>query len=58
MNSKSHLSIRMNQEQHDKFQYIASYEGRSMSKQILFLINKCVRDFEKEHGVIELPEEE
>lgn len=57
MNAKSHLSIRMNQEQHDKFQYIASYEGRSMSKQILFLINKCIREFEKEHGPIELPEE-
>jgi len=58
MKDKSHLSIRMNSEQHDKFQYVASYEGRSMSKQILYLVNKCIRDFEREHGPIELPQEE
>lgn len=58
MKDKSHLSIRMNSELHDKFQYVASYEGRSMSKQILYLLNKCVRDFEREHGPIELPQEE
>lgn len=58
MKDKSHLSIRMNNELHDKFQYVAAYEGRSMSKQILYLLNKCVRDFEREHGPIELPEED
>lgn len=54
---KSHLSIRMNTELHDKLIYVASYEGRSMSRHILHLITKDVRDFEKEHGPIELPEE-
>ena len=49
---KTHLSIRMEQQLHDKFQYIAAYEGRSMSGQILHLIQCCVRDFEKEHGEI------
>lgn len=58
MKEKSHLSIRMNPEQHDKFQYVASYEGRSMSKQILYLVNMCIRDFEREHGPIELPQDE
>ena len=42
----------MDEEMHDKFQYIAAYEGRSMSGQILYLIQRCVRDFEKEHGPI------
>ncbi len=51
---KIHLSIRMNQEQHDKFKWIAEYDGRSMSGQILFLINSCIRDFEKQHGKIDL----
>ena len=50
---KTHLSIRMEQQLHDKFQSIAAYEGRSMSGQILHLIQCCVRDFEKEHGPIE-----
>lgn len=51
--SKTHLSIRMDREQHDKFQSISAYEGRSMSGQILHLIQTCIRDFEKEHGPIE-----
>lgn len=50
---KTHLSIRMDQQLHDKFQSIAAYEGRSMSGQILHLIQCYVRDFEKEHGPIE-----
>ena len=55
---KTFLSIRMNKELHDKFKAVAAYEGRSMSKQILYLLNKCVRDFEREHGPIELPQDE
>lgn len=54
MAERKHLSIRMDSPLHDKFQYIASYEGRSMSRQILYLIAACVRAFEKEHGPIEL----
>lgn len=57
-NDKTFLSIRMNKELHDKFKSVADYEGRSMSKQILYLLSKCVRDFEREHGPIELPQEE
>lgn len=47
-----HLSIRMDEELHDKFQHIAAYEGRSMSGQILYMIQNCIRAFEKEHGPI------
>ena len=49
---KTHLSIRMDDRLHDKFRYVAGAEGRSMSGQILYLIQKCVRDYEKEHGPI------
>ena len=52
MKDKIHLSIRMNSELHDKFQYVATYEGRSMSGQVLYLLNQCVREFEQEHGPI------
>ena len=52
MADKTHLSIRMASSLHDKFQYVAGAEGRSMSGQILYLIQKCVREFEKEHGSI------
>ena len=54
MEKRKHLSIRMDAELHDKLQYIAEYEGRSMSRQVLYLITTCIREFEKEHGPISL----
>ena len=57
MKDRTHLSIRMNNELHDKFKYVSAYEGRSMSKQVLYLLNRCVRDFEAEHGPIALSEQ-
>ena len=53
MKTRTHLSIRMDQELHDKFQSVSAYEGRSMSGQILHLIQTCVREFERENGPIE-----
>ena len=53
---KIHLSIRMDSKLHDKFKYTAAADGRTMSGQILYLIQKYVRDYEKENGPI--PEEE
>lgn len=58
MKDRTHLSIRMNNELHDKFKYVSAYEGRSMSKQVLYLLNRCVRDFEAEQGPIALSEQE
>ena len=52
MADKTHLSIRMDAVLHDKFKYVAGAEGRSMSGQILYLIQKCVRDYEKQYGTI------
>ena len=53
MNDKIYLTIRMNRELHDKFRSVAAYEGRSMSRQILYLMHQCVVDFEKKHGPID-----
>lgn len=52
MNKPNHLSIRTEKQLHDKLQYVSAYEGRSMSGQILYLIQSCIRDFEKAHGPI------
>ena len=51
-----HISIRVDTETHDKLFYIAEYEGRSGSGQIMYLIRKCIAEFEKEHGKIEWDE--
>ncbi len=56
MQRKTSLNIRVNPDLHYKFKYISEYEGRSMSGQILWLLNKCIREFERENGSIEVPE--
>lgn len=53
-----HLGIEVEKELHGKLQYIARYEGRSMNGQILYLIRQCIRAFEQDNGIIELPENE
>ena len=58
MNDKIYITIRMNRELHDKFRAVATQEDRSMSRQILYLMNQCVIDFEKKNGPIDpLPED-
>ena len=52
MKRDKHLGITISSELHSKLVYISAYEGRSMSGQILYLIQKCIREFEKEHGPI------
>lgn len=53
-----HLGIEINKEMHYKLHYIAKYEGRSGNGQILYLVNECIRSFEKEHGEIKIETEE
>lgn len=54
MEKKSaHLGLHIERSLHEKLKYVSAYEGRSMSGQILHLIQKCVREFEKENGPIE-----
>ncbi len=52
MAKECYLSIRMDRETHDKIQYVAAYEGRPMSGQIVHLRQENIRKFEKEHGPI------
>lgn len=56
--NNKHLGIHINTEMHYKLHYIAKYEGRSGNGQILYLVNECIRRFEKEHGEIKVEIEE
>ena len=53
-----HLGIEIDPELHYKLHYIAKYEGRSGNAQILYLIRKCIKEFEAAEGEIptELPD--
>ena len=48
-------TLRVEKELLDKFGYIAEYEGRTKNRELEQMIKKRIRDFEKEHGPIELP---
>ena len=54
MKREKHLGIRIDETTLKKLYYIAKYEGRSGSGQIIYLIHKCIRDFEREHEEIEI----
>ena len=55
-----HLGIEIDPELHYKLHYISKYEGRSANGQILYLIRKCIKEFEESDGKIEviLPEKD
>lgn len=54
LNKNKHISIRIDEDLLQKFHYVAKYEDRSASGQFMFLINKCIREFEEKHGQIDL----
>lgn len=45
-------SIRIEDELLDKLHIIADYEARSANGQIIFLIKKCIEEYEKKNGEI------
>lgn len=49
---KRHLSILVDDITLRKLHYVSKYEDRSASGQLSHLVNKYIRDFEKEHGKI------
>lgn len=47
-----HIGLRVTPEIHQKLKYIASYEGRTINGQAHYLIQSCIREFEKKNGPI------
>ena len=52
-----HLGLEIDPELHYKLHYISDYEGRSANGQILYLLRKCIREFEAAEGEIAVPED-
>ena len=50
------IGLRVVPEVHEKMAYIARYEGRTLNGQVYYLMQDCIREFEKEHGKIEWDE--
>ena len=53
--NNKHLGIEIDPELHYKLHYISKYEGRSANGQIIYLLRKCIKDFESREGIIEVP---
>ncbi len=53
--NNKHLGLEIEPALHYKLHYIAKYEGRSTNGQILYLLRKCIQEFEKENGPIDCP---
>jgi len=58
MTNPKSFTIRVEEETLNKFRFVAKYDGRSLSGQITHLIHTNIREFEKEHGTIKLPDED
>ena len=59
MNKKiKYIGLRVLPEVHAKLSSIAEYEGRTINGQVLWLINRYIREFEQEVGPIELTQNE
>lgn len=56
--NNKHLGIEIEPELLYKLPYIAKYEGRSGNGQIIYLIHKCIAEFERAEGIIDFPTEE
>lgn len=55
--NNKHLGIEVEPELHGKLHYIAKYEDRSANGQILYLIRKCIKEFEEQNGEIKLDQD-
>ena len=54
MKVERHFGLRIEDELLRKFRYVSENDGRSANAQILYMIRKCVQEYEKEHGEIKL----
>lgn len=53
---KSAINVQIRSDYKEKLRYISKHENRSMNGKIFCLIQKCIIDYETEHGKIELNE--
>ncbi len=57
MEKSKHLGLHIDPELHYKLRYVAEYDGRSISGEVLYLLRRYIMEFEREQGRIEAPQE-
>ena len=54
MKNERHFGLRIDDTLLKKFRYVCEYDGRSANGKLLHMIRKCVAEYEKEFGTIEI----
>ncbi len=57
-NNEKRFGLRVHGDILAKFRYVCGYTGRSANSQIIQLMLKFISEYEKEHGKIDLDEQE
>lgn len=52
------FTLRLEETSHKKIKYISKIENRSLNSQIQNLVNKCITNFEKENGKINVNDDQ
>ena len=52
--NEKHFGLRVDKDILAKFRYVCAYHGRSANSQIIQLMIKCILEYEKDNGKIEL----
>lgn len=55
---KRQFTLRLSEENFEKIKYIASVNKRSIAMQIEYLIEQYIKQWEKEHGEIDISQED
>lgn len=55
MEKDKHLGLHIDSELHHKLRYVAQYDGRSISGEVLYLLRRYILEFEQAHGKIDPP---
>ena len=53
MEKDKHLGIKINKETHKKLKLLAEFNARSISSEIIYLIQKAIREHEAKYGQLE-----
>ena len=54
MSDEKHLSLRIQSDLLKKFRFVCDFKGRSANRQLLRMISEAVKEYEKDHGPIDL----
>lgn len=54
--NKRVFTLRLQEYNFDKIKYIADKNKRSITMQIEYLVEKCIDEYEKKNGIIQIPE--